>query len=74
LAASQFDPPPALPGKVLVFEDAPSGVAAARAAGMTSVMVPDPNLDRALCEEADQVLDSLETFQPQQWGLPPFNE
>ena len=36
------------------------------------VMVPDPNLDPALCQEADQVLRSLEEFRPEQWGLPPF--
>ena len=35
-------------------------------------MVPDPNLDRKLCGEADQLLDSLEQFRPEQWGLPPF--
>ena len=36
------------------------------------VMVPDPNLDRKLCGGADQLLDSLEQFRPEQWGLPPF--
>lgn len=35
-------------------------------------MVPDPNLDRSLCGGADQLLDSLEQFRPEQWGLPPF--
>lgn len=35
-------------------------------------MVPDPNLDPALCGQADQVLRSLEDFRPEQWGLPPF--
>jgi hypothetical protein len=35
-------------------------------------MVPDPNLDRALCGGADQLLESLEQFQPERWGLPPF--
>lgn len=33
-------------------------------------MVPDPNLDKALCQEADQVLGSLDEFDYAQWGLP----
>lgn len=36
------------------------------------VMVPDPRLDPSQCSSADQVLRSLEDFDPQQWGLPPF--
>ncbi|EFN53572.1 hypothetical protein CHLNCDRAFT_25699 [Chlorella variabilis] len=70
-AAGLWQPAPD-PSCCLVLEDAPSGVAAAKAAGMRCVMVPDPNLDRALCGGADLVLDSLEQFQPQAWGLPPF--
>lgn len=70
-AAGMWQPAPD-PSSCLVFEDAPSGVAAAKAAGMQCVMVPDPNLDPALCQEADQVLRSLEEFRPEQWGLPPF--
>ena len=40
----------------------------------STVMVPDPQLDRALVEsvQADQVLSSLADFDPQSWGLPPF--
>lgn len=37
------------------------------------VMVPDPNLDASLCQEADQVLTSLLEFDPTHWGLPPFS-
>ena len=34
------------------------------------VMVPDPNLDKYLCQEADQVLASLNVFDYAHWGLP----
>ncbi|GAB4813072.1 hypothetical protein N2152v2_000118 [Parachlorella kessleri] len=71
LAAGQFEPP-AEPSDCLVFEDAPSGIAAAKAAGMSCVAVPDPNLDKPLSEDADQVLGSLLEFRPEEWGLPPF--
>ncbi|KAK6159093.1 hypothetical protein DH2020_006407 [Rehmannia glutinosa] len=47
---------PVDPRKILVFEDAPSGVLAAKNAGMSVVMVPDPRLDSSYRETADQVL------------------
>ncbi|KAM3335999.1 hypothetical protein ACQJBY_030144 [Aegilops geniculata] len=62
------------PSKCLVFEDAPSGVGAAKNAGMYAVMVPDPRLDVSYQKEADQVLSSLLDFNPTEWGLPPFKE
>eukprot|EP00877_Chromochloris_zofingiensis_P009476 jgi/Chrzof1/4782/Cz14g26080.t1 len=71
VAASKFNPP-AVAEQCLVFEDAPTGVTAARAAGMAVIMVPDPNLDRSHCTQANKVLDSLERFQPQEWGLKPY--
>lgn len=70
-AAALFEPAPA-PAHVLVFEDAPTGVAAAKAAGMHVCMVPDPQLDRQLTLGADQVLTSLEDFVPEAWGLPSY--
>ncbi|XP_058067953.1 (DL)-glycerol-3-phosphatase 1, mitochondrial-like [Magnolia sinica] len=75
LAASRrFEDGTVDPGKILVFEDAPSGVAAAKSAGMSVVMVPDPRLDSSYHEGADQVLNSLLDFDPSCWGLPPFQD
>ncbi|KAL9376833.1 hypothetical protein Peur_030953 [Populus x canadensis] len=71
-AARRFEGGPVDPMKVLVFEDAPAGVLAAKTAGMSAVMVPDPRLDSSHHETADQVLSSLLDFNPSYWGLPPF--
>ena len=62
-----------LPRNCLVFEDAPSGLQAAHAAGMPVVAVPDPNMDRQEYPDAEQILNSLEEFDPACWGLPPFD-
>jgi len=62
----------ARPARCLVFEDAPAGVQAARQAGMSVIAVPDPNLKEASFGDANQVLRSLEEFDPVGWGLPPF--
>lgn len=59
------------PKHVLVLEDSPFGVAAARAAGMRVVAVPDPAMDRERYSAAIAVLDSLDQFVPESWGLPP---
>jgi pseudouridine-5'-monophosphatase len=62
----------AKPEQCLVLEDAPSGVEAARAAGMSVVAVPNPGMDHSVFTDADQVLPSLESFDPAVWGLPEF--
>jgi pseudouridine-5'-monophosphatase len=47
------------PAACLVFEDAPAGVEAARAAGMQVIAVPNPGMDRSRYADADVILDSL---------------
>lgn len=75
LAASKFDPPPASPSNVLVFEDAPVGVEAALAAGMRCVFVPDERTPKGEAHErACAVLGSLEEFDPSAWGLPAWKK
>uniref|UniRef100_A0A2P2JVJ4 glycerol-1-phosphatase n=1 Tax=Rhizophora mucronata TaxID=61149 RepID=A0A2P2JVJ4_RHIMU len=71
-AARRFEDGPGDSRKILVFEDAPAGVLAAKNAGMSVVMVPDPRLDSSYHDTADQVLNSLLDFYPDYWGLPPF--
>ena len=58
------------PNECLVFEDAPAGVEAARAAGMSVVVVPDPQMDQKLVKDADLKLNSLKEFEPSDWSLP----
>jgi pseudouridine-5'-monophosphatase len=62
----------AAPAKCLVFEDAPSGVEAARAAGMAVVAVPNPAMSADAFRDANQILASLESFDPAFWGLPGY--
>ncbi|RMF21137.1 MAG: HAD family hydrolase [Cyanobacteria bacterium J083] len=60
------------PNNCLVFEDSVAGMKAAIAAGMSVVVVPDADFDRNLFTQADLVLNSLEEFNPGDWGLPQF--
>ena len=49
----------------VVIEDSPAGVAAALAAGMQVVAVPDPAMDRARFADADLIVDSLTELSPE---------
>ena len=66
-AAALIDAPPS---RTLVFEDAPSGLAAATAAGMRTIAVPDLHMERSRYHGAAMVLDSLTEFSPAAFGLP----
>lgn len=69
-AASRLGIPPR---RILVFEDAPSGLEAGVAAGMRVIAVPDPNMDKSRYGGASQILDSLLDFNPLLFGLPKLN-
>jgi pseudouridine-5'-monophosphatase len=57
------------PAATLVFEDAPSGLAAGIAAGMRVIVVPDPNMDKGRYQGAEQILETLEDFEPTAFGI-----
>lgn len=58
LAASRFAIPPR---EMLVFEDSPNGLRAAKAAGSACVVVPHAGTPRNLLDGADAVVPSLES-------------
>lgn len=73
VAAKRFSDQPH-PSRCLVFEDAPNGVIAAKSAGMQVVMVADKIVTESQRKEATIVLNSLDEFQPELFGLPSFIE
>lgn len=50
------------------------GVAAGKAAGMKVIAVPSLPKKTNLYSSADEVINSLLDFQPEKWGLPPFED
>ncbi|KAJ8919019.1 hypothetical protein NQ315_016924 [Exocentrus adspersus] len=70
VCASRFPDKPH-PSQCLVLEDAPTGIRAARAAGMQAVMVPSVEVPEELRKPANLVLKSLSDFKPELFGLPP---
>ncbi|KAL5279143.1 HDHD1.2 family protein [Megaselia abdita] len=63
VAAKRFPCSPS-PCNCLVFEDAPNGVTAGKAAGMQVVMIPDPRVPEEKTTHATIVLRSLKDFEP----------
>lgn len=62
----------ASPVKCLVFEDSPSGIDAARAAGMYTIAVPDPHMKDVAYSSAHQIIRNLDDLDLAYWGLPAF--
>ena len=56
------------PGCCVVFEDAPSGVEAALAAGMEVVALPDPAMDRSRYRDVTWLVDSFDEITPADLG------
>ncbi|XP_072157492.1 probable pseudouridine-5'-phosphatase [Bemisia tabaci] len=71
VCASRFDGAPP-PEECLVFEDAPSGVLAAKRAKMQAVMVPESMVTQDYRDQATLVIKSLEDFCPEDFGLPSY--
>lgn len=71
IAASRFADKPD-PSKCLVFEDSFNGVRAAVSAGMQVIMIPDKRLTAEQRQGATVVLNSLNEFQPELFGLPGY--
>jgi len=63
----------ASPSSCLVFEDAPVGAEAALSAGMSVVVVPDPNMNDEAYPPAAQIIRTLDEFDPVPHGLPPLD-
>jgi pseudouridine-5'-monophosphatase len=62
------------PCACLVLEDAPSGIKAAKAAGMMAVAVPPAGVHLSLYKQANIILDSLENLDLEWLGFQPLPE
>jgi pseudouridine-5'-monophosphatase len=57
------------PSRCAVIEDSPAGIVAAHAAGMQTIAVPDPAMDRTRFAEANLILGSLTELSLDDLGL-----
>ncbi|KAJ9550309.1 hypothetical protein OSB04_014354 [Centaurea solstitialis] len=58
----------------LVIEDTMAGIKAGKAANMQVLAVPSVQIESDQYSIADHVIHSLLDFQPELWGLPPFDD
>ncbi|PWA65096.1 HAD-like domain-containing protein [Artemisia annua] len=70
-AANKLDVDPSC---CLVLEDSVLGIKAGKAASMQVVVVPSIQSDTDEFSIADYVIHSFLDFQPELWGLPPFDD
>lgn len=69
ICAQRFNENPC-PEDCLVFEDSVNGVVAARKAGMQCVAIPNEGIPRIEFKPATLIINSLEEFVPENFGLP----
>jgi pseudouridine-5'-monophosphatase len=62
------------PVECVVFEDAPSGIQAAKAAGMTAIAIPPHGIEFSHYRHADIILDSLEDLDLDWLGIKPLGK
>ncbi|KRT78456.1 hydrolase [Oryctes borbonicus] len=72
VCADRFEEKPR-PGNCLAFEDCSNGVQAAIGAGMQCVAIYAKDIPKKNYNCSTMVINSLEEFQPQQFGLPSFD-
>ncbi|KAJ3665015.1 hypothetical protein Zmor_000536 [Zophobas morio] len=72
VCASRFPDKPQ-PEQCLVLEDAPNGAQGAITAGMQAVLVPDSGVPEERRKPATLIINSLEDFKPELFGLPAFD-
>ena len=56
-----------------MLEDAPNGAQGAITAGMQAVLVPDSGVPEERRKPATLIINSLEDFKPELFGLPAFD-
>ena len=79
VAAGRFTPPVTDMSKVLIFEDSITGLKGATVSGGQTVFVSKWKStfaaeNQQYIQKAQLVIDSMEQFKPEQFGLPPYEE
>lgn len=79
VASAKFVQPPTDMGKVLIFEDSITGLKGATASGGRTVFVSKwksmfAEHNQPHIEKAELILETMEHFKPEHFGLPPYND